>query len=179
MFDLWWSMSLQMERASLLALTYVLTVAMYAALLALASVPIDPVRWVPTAPSADPSLRYHGQPVLDWIGIIVWTLLVVLYVIIVRLLFGLRLNLWRPVHSSALAVGISLCIVAIVHPLVVPMLLPLRLSVGYVQFFGSSHLPFGPALRSINVRYLLTAVAAVHTIILSTLFLFNAGQRRP
>jgi hypothetical protein len=63
----------------LLLFTYLATVALYGSLYELATIRVDPVRFVAPGPD-EPSFRQHGKPVLSAAGVTTWLLVIGIYV---------------------------------------------------------------------------------------------------
>lgn len=171
-----------MRKAVALLLTswfaaYGLTVAMNAILSGLAFIPLDPVRFVAASVNDPVALRYHGKPVFSLGGAVIWLAVIVAYVLVVAAVCG-RLSLSRWKSLTAVFAG-SVAIVAFVHPLLVPVLLPGAWPAPYVCALEGIRLPVGAARIGYNIPVLFTAVSALQaTLVFAFMRVLADDDRR-
>jgi hypothetical protein len=152
------------RRAALLFLrTYVVTVMLYLSLWALAAKRVDPVRFIAPLPGAALVFRQHGQPIFSGIGAGVWMFVIAVYVL-VCVSFVRQANIVGTRTFAAVAVA-SAAVVALVHPLLVPLLLPTHWRMPYVQFLAAIHSPVGASQIGLNLTALVTAVSLAQALI--------------
>jgi hypothetical protein len=151
------------RRWPLLICAYVVTVLLSAVLLGLATVRIDPVRFVTPLPTDDPFFRQHGKPLLSGTGVTIWLVLLVVYVFSLHRMFARHArNGWIPPVAALIA---SAMIITFAHPLLAPLLMPLSWSTSYTEFLESIRVPVGAGRISYNVAAVLTYVSALQAIV--------------
>jgi hypothetical protein len=165
-----------MKYAILLAVSLLSTLSLYLALYGLASAAVDPVAWASPS-SVEQEYRQHGKPVLSVSGIAIWSGLVVLYTaIIVWVSHGVAVLPRRPAMSLLI---LSLVIIAVVHPLLGPLLMPHAWRSNYVAFFERMRLPFGPSQRTFELSGWLLSAALPHAVLVYLVLLVSLPGRRP
>lgn len=151
---------------------YSLTAVLYAILCVLAGASIDPVRF--TSPHGDGALfRQHGMPVLSVMGAVIWLFIIAVYLAAMQLLLHRKAGVAPP--RSILAFLLTLLIVAIVHPLLIPLLLPPAWRAPYVQLFELVHSPVGASRIGLNAFALLTVVSLVQAMLLCGIIFDRPG----
>jgi hypothetical protein len=126
-------------------------------------VPIDPVRWRHPLPDATDIEKYHGQPVFSAAGAGVWLAIAVLYIILIALLFRRTTATFS--RTTTLGLCATIVIVAIVHPMLVPVLLPSTWREPYGRLFEFIHAPVYAGRMGLNVPMLLTVVSLLHALL--------------
>lgn len=157
------------------ALVLTATSLLYVVLFWLAGIGVDPVNMA-AAFADEPQYRQHGKPVFNSTGLLAWSFAVLVY--------GVVVSLTSPAPSRwarcSLCVALTtLLIVAFVHPLWIPVLLPPALRSGYVSFVGGmSWLPIGASQRTLDLKSVLTWVVMPHSFI-TVVTTFALSRRTP
>ncbi|MGH9424325.1 MAG: hypothetical protein ACRD3J_30410, partial [Thermoanaerobaculia bacterium] len=139
------------------------TVVLYASLLALAGLPIDPVRWRYASDAAPAIERYHGQPFFSITGTAVWLLALAVYVLAAALPFAQYGRIrFKP---ALIALCLSAMTTAFAHPLLIPVVLPRPWRTAYVQLLERIHCPVGAGRIGFNVVALLTSVSLLQAML--------------
>ncbi len=166
-----------MRHFALFGSTLALTAALYVSLAIMGAATLDPVV-MKSAPLNRPEYRQHGMPALNWNGIAAWCGVVAIYavavVLVCRIIVPARWR-WPMVISVAVA---SLLFMAILHPLLVPLLLPPWLRRNYLWVFETIQLPFGPSQRFMDLRDLLIVGAIPHSVLTYVILTMRRSKRR-
>jgi hypothetical protein len=72
-------------------------------------------------------------------------------------------------RTTALGLCVTIGVVAVVHPLLVPVLLPSTWRARYVQFFELIHAPVGAGRMGLNVAALLTVISLLQALLVHSI----------
>jgi hypothetical protein len=153
---------------------YAVTVALFAVLCLLAGAAIDPVRLTAPNGPTDAPFRQHGKPTFSATGSLIWLIAIAVYIAGLKFLFNRGID-FRLAETSAAFITSAL-IVAFVHPLLIPLLLPDAWRAHYVHMLEIVHSPVGASRIGLNVVMLLTVVSAIHAIIMAGILWREPGQ---
>lgn len=141
---------------------FALTVTLYVTIALMGRATIDPT--VFTAPPMDrPEYRQHGMPIFSVKGVAAWCAIITVYAVIMA--YYVRTDAAASWHVFVTVAVSSSVFLSVLHPLIVPLLLPDTLRRAYVGMFMAGRLPFGPSQRILDLRDLLVVGAAPHTVL--------------